>query len=85
MTNPEMIDRRSQLKAMAAFKGGQGLGLVRKDVNLSAATDFIRNSIYSAMLRHTAYDTDRESVDAHLPGVTDNFYQGIKADVGRDS
>ena len=49
---------------VAKLKEAQDLGLVRKDVDLSAATDFIRDSIHSAMLRHTAYNTDPEAVDA---------------------
>ncbi len=69
---------------VAKLKEAQDLGLVRKDVDLSAATDFIRDSIHSAMLRHTAYNTDPEAVDAHLRGATDIFYRGIKANDGRD-
>ena len=46
---------------------------------------FIRDSIHSAMLRHTAVHTDPETVDAHLRAVTDIFYRGIKANDGRDS
>jgi hypothetical protein len=55
------------------------------DVDLSVAADFIRDSIHSAMLRHTLYRTDPETVDAHLRGVTDTFYRGIKANDGRNS
>jgi len=53
--------------------------LVRKALDLSAAADFIRDAVHSAMLRHTAYGEDEESVAAHLKGVTDIFYQGIKS------
>jgi AcrR family transcriptional regulator len=66
-------------RLVAALQEAQKRGLVRMDVNLSAAADFIRDSIHSAMLRHTLYRTDPEAVDAHLRGVTDIFYRGIKA------
>jgi hypothetical protein len=46
---------------------------------VSAAADLIRDSIHSAMLRHTLYNSDPETVDAYLRGVTDIFYRGIKA------
>lgn len=78
-----MLERKARF--VARLKKAEDLGLVRKDVDLSAATDFIRASIHSAMLRHTAYNTDPEAVDAHLRGVTDIFYRGIKANDGRDS
>ena len=68
-----------------ALQEAQKLGLVRKDVDLSVAADCIRDSIHSAMLRHTLYKTDPETVDAHLRGVTDIFYRGIKANDRRDS
>jgi AcrR family transcriptional regulator len=72
-----MLTRKARL--VAALKEAQKRGLVREDVDLSAAADFIRDSILSAMLRHTLYKTDPETVDAHLRGVTDIFYRGIKA------
>jgi AcrR family transcriptional regulator len=70
---------------VAALQEAQKLGLVRKEVDVSVAADCIRDSIHSAMLRHTLYKTDPETVDAHLRGVTDIFYRGIKADDRRDS
>jgi AcrR family transcriptional regulator len=72
-----MLTKKARL--VAALKEAQKRGLVREDVDLSAAADFIRDSILSAMLRHTLYKTDPETVDAHLRGVTDIFYRGIKA------
>jgi AcrR family transcriptional regulator len=69
---------------VARLKQAQELGLVRKDVDLSAASDLIRDSIHSAILRHTAYGTDPEAVDAYLQGLADIFYHGIKANHGRD-
>jgi hypothetical protein len=35
--------------------------------------------VRSAMLRHTAFGDDPESVAAHLKGITEILYQGIKA------
>jgi AcrR family transcriptional regulator len=70
---------------VAALQRAQDGGFVRKEVDASAAADFIRDAIHSAMLRHTLYDTDPETVDAHLRGVTDIFYRGIKASDGKDS
>jgi AcrR family transcriptional regulator len=71
------------LKRKASFvtrlQQAQMAGLIRKDVDLSAAADFIRDSIHSAMLRHTAYGTGPEQVASHLSSVTEIFYQGIKA------
>lgn len=52
---------------------------MRKELDLSAAADFIRDAVHSAMLRHTAYGDDKDSITAHLKGVTDIFYQGIKS------
>jgi AcrR family transcriptional regulator len=78
-----MLKRKAGL--VAKLKEAQDLRLVRKDVDLSAATDFIRDSIHSAMLRHTAYNTDPEAVDAQLRAATDIFYRGIKANDGSDS
>ena len=79
----EFMEQR-KARFVARLKQAQELGLVRNDVDLSAASDFIRDSIHSAMLRHTAYKTDAEAVDAHLQGVADIFYHGIKANHGRD-
>ncbi len=79
----EFMEQR-KTRFVARLKKAQELGLVRKDVDLSAASDLIRDSIHSAILRHTAYKTDAEAVDAHLRGVTDIFYHGIKAKDGRD-
>ena len=70
---------------VSKLKEARELGLVRKDVDLSAATDLIRDAIHSAMLRHTAYNTDPEAVDAHLRGITEIFYRGIKANDARNS
>jgi AcrR family transcriptional regulator len=70
---------------VAALRKAQELGLVRKDADLSVAADFIRDSVLSAMLRHTLDKTDPEAVDAHLRGITDIFYRGIKANDGRNS
>jgi AcrR family transcriptional regulator len=78
-----MLTRKTHF--VAALQRAQEGGFVRKEVDLSAAADFIRDSIHSAMLRHTLYHTDPETVDAHLRGVTDIFYRGIKASDGRDS
>jgi AcrR family transcriptional regulator len=89
---PESIRRALQefmltkkARVVAALQEAQKLGLLRMDVDLSVAADFIRDSIHSAMLRHTLYRTDPETVDAHLRGVTDIFYRGIKANDGRNS
>jgi AcrR family transcriptional regulator len=70
---------------VAALQEAQELGLVRKEVDVSVAADFIRDSIHSAMLRHTLHKTDPETVDDYLRGVTDIFYRGIKADNRRGS
>jgi AcrR family transcriptional regulator len=78
-----MVTKKARF--VAALQEAQKLGFVRMDVDLSAAADFLRDSIHSAMLRHTLHKTDPEMVDAHLRAVTDIFYRGIKADNGRDS
>src|SRR5260370_26445839 len=70
---------------VAALQEAQELGLVRKEVDVSVAADFIRDSIHSAMLRHTLHKTDPETVDDYLRGATDIFYRGIKADNRRGS
>jgi AcrR family transcriptional regulator len=78
-----MLTRKARFVAL--LERAQQRGFVRKEVDVSAAADFIRDAIHSAMLRHTLYDTDPEMVDAHLRGVTDIFYRGIKASDGKDS
>jgi AcrR family transcriptional regulator len=78
-----MLTKKARL--VAALQRAQDGGFVRKEVDVSAAADFIRDSIHSAMLRHTLYHTDPETVDAHLRGVTDIFYRGIRASDGRNS
>jgi len=78
-----MLTRKARFVAL--LQRAQQGGFVRKEVDVSAAADFIRDAIHSAMLRHTLYDTDPETVDAHLRGVTDIFYRGIKASDGKDS
>jgi AcrR family transcriptional regulator len=72
-----MLKRKAMF--VARLQQAQEAGLVRKELDLSAAADFIRDGVQSAMLRHTAYGDDEESVAAHLKGVTDIFYQGIKS------
>jgi AcrR family transcriptional regulator len=72
-----MLKRKASV--VARLQQAQKAGLVRTDVDLSAAADFIRDSIHSAMLRHTAYGTSPEQVASHLSSVTEIFYQGIKA------
>jgi AcrR family transcriptional regulator len=79
----EFMEQR-KARFVARLKQAQELGLVRKDVDLSAASDLIRDSIHTAILRHTAYNTDPETVDTHLRGIADIFYHGIKANDGRD-
>jgi hypothetical protein len=72
-----MLKRKAMF--VAGLQQAQEAGLVRKGLDLSAAADFIRDALHSAMLRHTAYGDDEESVAAHLKGVTEIFYQGIKS------
>lgn len=79
----EFMEQR-KARFVARLKQAQELGMVRKDVDLSAASDLIRYSIHSAMLRHTAYNTDPETVDTHLRGIADILYHGIKANDGKD-
>lgn len=79
----EFMEQR-KARFVARLKQAQELGMVRKDVDLSAASDLIRDSIHSAMLRHTAYNTDPETVDTHLRGIADILYHGIKANDGKD-
>jgi AcrR family transcriptional regulator len=64
---------------VARLQEAQQAGLLRTGLDLSAAADFIRDAVHSAMLRHTAYGDDPESIAAHLKGITEIFYQGIKA------
>jgi AcrR family transcriptional regulator len=78
-----MLTRKARL--VAQLQSAQERGFVRRDVDVSAAADFIRDSIHSATLRHTFYRTDPETVDAHLRGVTDIFYRGIKPSDEKDS
>jgi AcrR family transcriptional regulator len=70
---------KKKARFVARLQDAQESGLVRQDVDLSAAADFIRDGIHSAMLRHTVYGTDPETVSAHLRGIADIFYRGIKA------
>jgi AcrR family transcriptional regulator len=79
----EFMERR-KTRFAARLKQAQELGVVRKEVDLAAASDLIRDSIHSAMLRHTAYNTDPETVDTHLRGIADIFYHGIKGHNGRE-
>jgi AcrR family transcriptional regulator len=72
-----MLKRKAMF--VAGLQQAQEAGLVRKGLDLSTAADFIRDALHSAMLRHTAYGDDEESVAAHLKGVTEIFYQGIKS------
>jgi len=78
-----MLTRKARF--VTALQEAQKLGLVRTDVVLSAAADFICDSIHIAILRHRLYRTDPETVDAYLRGVTDIFYRGIESREGRDS
>ena len=71
-----MLTRKACL--VVALQEAQKRGLVREGADLSAAADFIRDSIHDAMLRHTLYRTDPEAVDAHLRGVTDIFTEAVK-------
>jgi len=72
-----MLKRKAMF--VASLQQAQDAGLVRKGLDLSSAADFIRDALQCAMLRHTAYGDDEESVAAHLKGVTEIFYQGIKS------
>jgi AcrR family transcriptional regulator len=78
-----MLSRKALI--VEVLQRAQELGLVRKSVDVSAAADCIRDSVHSAMLRHTLYHTDPETVDAHLRGVTDILYRGIKSNDKSDS
>jgi len=72
-----MLRRRALL--VACLEEAQRAGLVRTGIDLSAAADLIPDAVRSAMLRHTAFGDDLESIAAHLKGITEIFYQGIKA------
>jgi AcrR family transcriptional regulator len=72
-----MLKRKALL--VARLQEAQNAGLVRTGLDLSAAADLLPDAVRSAMLRHTAFGDDPESIAAHLKGITDIFYQGIKA------
>ena len=72
-----MIKRKALL--VGRLEQAQKAGLVRTGLDLSAAADFIPDAVRSAMLRHTAFGDDPESIAAHLKGITEILYQGIKA------
>ena len=72
-----MLRRRALL--VACLEEAQRAGLVRTGIDLSAAADLIPDAVRSAMLRHTAFGDDPESIAGHLKGITEIFYQGIKA------
>jgi AcrR family transcriptional regulator len=72
-----MLKRKALL--VARLEQAQKVGLVRTGLDLSAAADFIPDAVRSAMLRHTAFGDDSESVGAHLKGITEILYQGIRA------
>ena len=77
-TLQEFMLRRKAL-LVACLEEAQKAGLVRTGLDLSAAADLIPDAVRSAMLRHTAFGDDPESVARHLKGITEIFYQGIKA------
>ena len=62
---------------VARLKQAQELGMVRKDVDLSAASDLIRDSIHSAMLRHTAYNTHPKR-STSIYGVFAGFFYHLE-------
>jgi AcrR family transcriptional regulator len=72
-----MLKRKALL--VARLQEAQKAGLVRTGLDLSAAADLLPDAVRSAMLRHTAFADDPESIAAHLKGITDIFYHGIKA------
>jgi len=72
-----MLKRKALL--VARLQEAQTAGLVRTGLDLSAAADLLPDAVRSAMLRHTAFRDDSESIAAHLKGITEIFYQGIKA------
>jgi len=55
-----MLTRKACL--VVALQEAQKRGLVREGADLSAAADFIRDSIHIRMLRHTLNRTDPETV-----------------------
>lgn len=77
-TLQEFMSKRKAL-LVARLQEAQKAGLVRTGLDLSAAADLLPDAIRSAMLRHTAFGDDPESVAGHLKGITEIFYQGIKA------
>jgi AcrR family transcriptional regulator len=72
-----MLKRKALL--VARLQEAQKAGLVRTGLDLSAAANLLPDAIRSAMLRHTAFGDDPESIAEHLKGITEIFYQGIKA------
>jgi hypothetical protein len=72
-----MLKRKALL--VARLQEAQKASLVRIGLDLSAAADLLPDAIRSAMLRHTAFGDDPESIARHLKGITEIFYQGIKA------
>jgi AcrR family transcriptional regulator len=72
-----MLKRKGLL--VARLQEAQRAGLVRTGLDLSAAADLLPDAVRGAMLRHTAFRDDPESIAAHLKGITDIFYQGIRA------
>jgi AcrR family transcriptional regulator len=72
-----MLKRKALL--IARLQEAQKAGLVRTGLDLSAAADLLPDAVRSAMLRHTAFADNPESIASHLKGITDIFYQGIKA------
>lgn len=77
-TLQEFMLRRKGL-LVACLEEAQKAGLVRTGLDLSAAADLIPDAVRSAMLRHTAFGDDPGSIAANLKGITEIFYQGIKA------
>ena len=72
-----MLKRKALL--VARLQEAQKAGLVRTGLDLSAAADLLPDAVRSAMLRHTAFGDDPESIAGHLKGITEIFYRGIKA------
>jgi AcrR family transcriptional regulator len=77
-TLQEFMSKRKAL-LVARLQEAQKAGLVRTGLDLSAAADLLPDAVRSAMLRHTAFADNPESIASHLKGITDIFYQGIKA------
>jgi AcrR family transcriptional regulator len=72
-----MLKRKALL--VARLQEAQKAGLVRTGLDLSAAADLLPDAVRSAMLRHTAFEDDPESIAGHLKGITEILYLGIKA------